>query len=270
MPRGASLRVVGLGVRLGRNEVLRRLSLGATHGEFVAVVGPSGAGKSTLLRALAGLVAPAAGEVQVEADDGSARVAVVFQEPRLLPWLRVVDNVAFVLRGPRRERRRQALAALAAVNLLEAADVWPRQLSGGMAQRAALARALARAPHLLLLDEPFSAVDALTRLQLQDHLVALWDRHRFTVVLVTHDVDEAAYLADRVVVLGGRPARALAVVEVPAPRPRRRGDPRLAALREPLLDALAGAATTAPEPQGAAAALCGAGGTAPGEPPGIG
>ncbi|OLC32647.1 MAG: hypothetical protein AUH31_00190 [Armatimonadetes bacterium 13_1_40CM_64_14] len=236
---GASVAVCNLGIALTSRPILSKVSFEVSPGEILAVIGPSGIGKSTLLRALAGLVSAREGDVSVRNGAERGRIAVVFQEPRLLPWLRVADNVAFVLQGPRQQRKGRASAALASVRLQDSEGAWPRQLSGGMAQRAALARALATAPHLLLLDEPFASVDALTRMELQEYVAALWREHEFTVVLVTHDIDEALYLADRILVLGGDPASVHAELEVPIPRPRSRTNPQMLALREPLLRTLA-------------------------------
>jgi sulfonate transport system ATP-binding protein len=202
------------------------MDLDIADGEFVALLGRSGSGKSTLLRALAGLDAEVGGELVV---DGP--VAVAFQEPRLLPWQRVLPNVALGLRGdaPHAVARR----ALAEVGLDHRGDAWPLTLSGGEAQRASLARALVRAPRLLLLDEPFCALDALTRLAMHDLVLRLWVRHRPSVLMVTHDVDEALALADRALVLkDGRIAREF---PIKAGRPRHRDAPALLALRHQLL-----------------------------------
>ena len=228
--------------RYGDTAVLSAVDLDVAAGEIVAVVGPSGCGKSTLLRLISGLDTDYAGEVRV--GDRVVRgpdpaVGVVFQEPRLFPWLTLRDNVAFGLPDRRGASGRAIVAeTLSVVGLGEWAGALPKQLSGGMAQRAALARALVTEPQLLLLDEPFSALDAFTRMRLQDHLVSAWTRYRPTLLLVTHDLDEAVYLADRVVLLSSRPSRVSDVIPVVPPRPRDRRDPTLAALRVALLEAL--------------------------------
>lgn len=221
--------IAGLTRRFGDNVVLDRLDLRIGAGEFVALLGRSGSGKSTLLRTLAGLDPVEQGAVRAP----EAR-AVVFQDPRLLPWKRVWRNVALGLADA--DPKARALAALAEVELAHRVDAWPGTLSGGEAQRAGLARALVRSPELLLLDEPFAALDALTRLRMQDLVCELWAAHRPAVLLVTHDVDEAVLLADRVLVLErGR----IAVDETIAlPRPRRADAPGFVALRARLLNAL--------------------------------
>ena len=225
---------------------LAELDLSAEAGEIVAVLGTSGSGKSTLLRIVGGIETATAGEVRLDGrivTGPNSKLGFVFQEPRLMPWLKVRDNVAFGLGAlPRDERRALAVEALDRVGLSDAADLWPRQLSGGMAQRVAIARALVTHPSVLLLDEPFSALDAFTRLSLQEHLLDIWQAERPTMLFVTHDIDEALMLADRVVVLLGKPGRVRRDERIELARPRRRGDPRLARWRERLFDDLSGLA----------------------------
>jgi sulfonate transport system ATP-binding protein len=223
-----TVKVRGLRRSYGDRVVLDELDLDIRRGEFVALVGRSGGGKTTLLRSLDGLDPPQAGSVTVPA----AR-AVVFQEHRLLPWKNVWRNVALGLRGPAGKAR--ALAALAEVGLTQRADAWPLTLSGGEAQRASLARALVREPELLLLDEPFGALDALTRLHMHALVVELHRRHRPAVLLVTHDVDEALVLADRVLVLSD--AR-ITDAQINLERPRDRVDPAFDRARRDLLKRL--------------------------------
>lgn len=223
--------------------VLRSLSLEVGPSEIVTLLGPSGSGKSTLLRLLSGLEREHDGRLLVkgvEVKGPSPRVGMMFQEPRLLPWRTVRDNIAFGLplhlgRQKGRERVEQLLAE---VQLTKAAEQLPKELSGGMAQRVALARCLAGAPEVLLLDEPFSAVDALTRMHLQELLLAIWAHTHLSMLLVTHDIDEALFLSDRVVVLRGSPARIEEVVDVRLLRPRDRRDEALGPLRGRLLEAL--------------------------------
>jgi sulfonate transport system ATP-binding protein len=228
---GASVQLRALHKAFGQRVVLSDLDLAVEPSEFVAVLGPSGGGKSTLLKILASLEPPTDGQVQLRAADGGApTVRIMFQEDRLLPWLSTLDNVAI---GLRRDAREIAHELLIAVGLEGRERDWPTVLSGGQRQRAALARALAHRPNLLLLDEPFGALDALTRATMQDLLLDLWQRERNTVLLVTHDVEEALVLADRVVLLID--GRLDDDFRVDLPRPRRRGDPHLAALKEELL-----------------------------------
>jgi sulfonate transport system ATP-binding protein len=228
--------------------VLRDIELAVEPGEVVAILGTSGCGKSTLLRITGGLDSATSGQVRI---DGSAvsgvdpRTAIGFQEPRLLPWRTVHDNVALGLpRGtPTAEGRERVSRLIDLVGLAEFAGHRPREISGGMAQRASLARALARNPGVLLLDEPFGALDALTRLKMQDLLLDILAAEPTTVLLVTHDVDEALQLADRIVLLAkpdeGEPGATIAqLLTVPGTRPRDRGSSELAELRGRLLDGL--------------------------------
>jgi len=216
--------------------VLDRINFHVEPGEFVALLGPSGCGKSTLLRLVAGLEPPSAGQLSmdgrhIEGPDPSR--VVVFQDPTLYPWRTVWRNVALGLeaRNLLRHRREAVDDALRLVGLASFANAYPHQLSGGMAQRAALARALVNDPMLLILDEPFGQLDSLTRIAMQAELVSLWQRSSLTALLVTHDVEEALLLAGRVIVLSDRPARIRAEVVNSQPYPRHRGDPRLVELR---------------------------------------
>jgi sulfonate transport system ATP-binding protein len=219
-------RVRGLSRAFGHNTILDGLDIDIAPGEFIALIGRSGSGKSTLLRALAGLDPGVTGEVGV-----SGPTAVAFQEPRLVPWRRVSANICLGLRAA--DPKAASSAALAEVGLTERADAWPLTLSGGEAQRASLARALVREPRLLLLDEPFSALDALTRITMHRLVLRLWAQHKPAVLLVTHDVDEALALADRVAVLtGGRIGYSC---RIDAPRPRDRDNPDLITARADLL-----------------------------------
>ncbi|WP_228832208.1 ABC transporter ATP-binding protein [Nocardia brasiliensis] len=219
-------RIRGLVRDFDGRRVLDGLDLDIAPGEFVALLGRSGSGKSTLLRALAGLDQEVQGELRTR-----GTIAVAFQEPRLVPWKRVLANVCLGLR--RADPKQAARAALAEVGLAERAQAWPLTLSGGEAQRVSLARALVREPELLLLDEPFSALDALTRITIHRLVIDLWQRRKPGVLLVTHDVEEALRLADRVLVLGdGRIAHES---RIELPRPRRSEHPRLLSLRNTLL-----------------------------------
>jgi len=220
------VRVRGLSRAFGPDQVLNNLDLDIAPGEFVAMIGRSGSGKSTLLRALASLDPGATGQADV-----TGAVAVAFQEPRLVPWKRVRANVALGLRAA--DPASVADGALAEVGLTDRAHAWPLTLSGGQAQRASLARALVRQPRLLLLDEPFSALDALTRIAMHQLVLRLWQHHRPAILLVTHDVDEAIALADRVLVLTA--GRISYSAPIHAPRPRDRTSTILTALRTRLL-----------------------------------
>ncbi|MGA2793981.1 MAG: ABC transporter ATP-binding protein [Roseiarcus sp.] len=238
--RGVSHQFDLAGARL---PVLDSIDLSIAAGEFVALLGPSGCGKSTLLRLVAGLEAPSKGSIladgaPIERPDPSR--ILVFQDPTLFPWATVWKNVATGLdaRGVLKQRRQRVDDALTLVDLDAFRNAYPHQLSGGMAQRASLARALVNDPALLLLDEPLGKLDSLTRLTLQDELVALWRRAGFTALLVTHDVEEALLLAGRIVVLSDRPARIRAEFGVDKSYPRHRDDRDLIALRREILASL--------------------------------
>src|SRR3954469_14686967 len=210
---------------------LADVSLSVREAEIVALVGGSGCGKTTLLRLIAGLDRATEGEVTLDGEtirEPHAAVGIVFQEPRLLPWLTVTDNVGFGLGDlGAAERRARVGHALAKVGLSEHAGRWPRELSGGQQQRVAIARAFVAAPKVLLLDEPFSALDAFTRASLHEHLLALWDESRPTVLMVTHDVHEAVALADRAVVMQPKPGRLFDEVPLVLARPRDKASPAI-------------------------------------------
>ena len=216
----------------GQTQVLKNLNLNVRQGEFLAIVGASGVGKSTLLRILMDLAKPSAGTVHLNTDPAFDRaMALVFQDARLLPWRRILSNVAFGLEKlplTRAERKERARAALAGVGLRDLGNRFPHQLSGGQRQRVALARALAVRPAILLMDEPFSALDIATRETLQDELARLHATTAQTIIFVTHDIGEALYLADRVIALGGRPGEVRSSDSIHIARPRERGDSRLA------------------------------------------
>lgn len=222
---------------------LEGFSLTVREGEVVAVIGGSGCGKSTLLRLLSGLETPSSGEIRLDNKrlvEPDPLVNIVFQEPRLFPWLTVADNIGFGLStldaGERRDRVRQVLEK---IGLSGYEKRWIKELSGGQAQRVALARALVTKPSVLLLDEPFSALDAMTRADLQDHLVDLWNEAGSTMLLVTHDIEEAIIMADRIVVMQPFPGRILQEVSVDLLRRRDRTSPDFAALRKHLSALLA-------------------------------
>lgn len=244
---GMRLEIKGLnhGFALGESTlpVLQDLDLSLAPGESVGLLGPSGCGKSTLLRLVAGLEALQSGSLLADGEPVSAphfTRLLVFQDPTLYPWRTVWDNVALGLqaRGLLGSQRQRVDQALAKVGLSEFHTAYPRQLSGGMAQRAALARALVNEPRLLLLDEPLGKLDSLTRIAMQGELIRLWQQQRYSALLVTHDVEEALLLCDRVLVFSARPARVLAELVVDRPYPRRRDDPRLLELRHQALELL--------------------------------
>jgi sulfonate transport system ATP-binding protein len=237
---GAAVKLLGLTKEFGDHRVLKGIDLTIRPGQFVAVVGRSGCGKSTLLRLIAGLDEPSAGSIAVDDEAGGDRdvVRLMFQEPRLLPWQRVAANVAVGLghAAGRQVRRAQAAAALREVGLAGRDSAWPSVLSGGQKQRVALARALVSHPRLLLLDEPLGALDALTRIEMQDLIERVWQQKGFTAIVVTHDVSEAVMLADRILLLeDGDVALDVAVA---LPRPRLHGDPEAAAIEGEILKRL--------------------------------
>ncbi len=210
----------------GEVQALREVSLALRRGEFVCLVGPSGCGKTTLLRILAGLLHPTRGEIRLgdqPLQGPDRQIGIVFQKDSLLPWRSAIENVRLPLElsgWPRLEAARRAQALLEQVGLQGFEHAYPRELSGGMQQRVALARAMAADPEILLLDEPFATLDAITRERLNEALVELWERQRKTVLMVTHDVHEAAWLADRVLVMSPRPGTIVAEIQIPFPRPR--------------------------------------------------
>lgn len=225
-------------------EVLRDISFDVGEGEIVGIVGRSGCGKSTLLKLIAGLDRDFAGHITLDDEEvtgpGVER-GVVFQEPRLFPWLTVEQNVAISIHETKmREPEKQELVAsnLALVGLAGFEKKFPHQISGGMAQRAALARALTSQPTLLLLDEPFAALDALTKMQLQDEVIRIWESRRMSIVLITHDIDEAIHLCDRIIVMSPRPGEIKSVTEVDIARPRPRAGVASTAIRLRLMSDL--------------------------------
>jgi sulfonate transport system ATP-binding protein len=229
--RGAALQLTRLNKRFDERTVLDGIDLKIRPGEFVAIVGRSGCGKSTLLRAIAGLETPDEGQVEIDgAAGGKIDLRMMFQDARLLPWKTVLQNVALGLKGGEEKAR----AALESVGLLARAGDWPSVLSGGQRQRVALARALVHAPRLLLLDEPLGALDALTRIEMQQLIATLWAERGFTAVLVTHDVQEAVALADRILLIEN--GRIEMDLRVALARPRARGSAAFGALEKQVLD----------------------------------
>lgn len=239
--RGLSLTIRGLRKSFGSNEVLRGVDLHIPAGQFVAIVGQSGCGKSTLLRLIAGLDKPTAGTISFGEETRPEDVRVMFQEPRLLPWASVLSNVEVGLGRDRvsADAKARAEQALQEVGLADKRDQWPAVLSGGQKQRVALARALVSHPRVLALDEPLGALDALTRISMQQLLGRVWHDQTFTSILVTHDVSEAVALADRVLVI--EEGRIAHDINVDIARPRQRGWADLAALEGSILRNLLGA-----------------------------
>jgi len=233
--------------------VLESLDLSVAPGEFLTIVGASGCGKSTLLRLIAGLDTAFDGTVTLDNErvtQTSLDRGLVFQEPRLFPWLTVAQNVALGLLNAglgKAAAHQVVMENIKLVGLLGFQDAYPHQLSGGMAQRAAIARGLVNRPRVLLLDEPFGALDALTRARLQDELQHIWASEAITMLLVTHDVEEAVYLGDRVVVMAPRPGRIAASFDIDVPRPRHRASQSLATLRDRVMAALEAVTPTQPD-----------------------
>jgi len=223
-------------------EAISGISLEIADSEFVSVLGPSGCGKTTLLRIVAGLESPTSGTIMLDGkkiEGPSPQMTMIFQEYSLFPWRKVIDNIAFglELQGlDREERRKRATAYLDLVGLRDFAEMYPYELSGGMRQRVAVARALAVNPRILLMDEPFGALDAQTRNMLQRELLEIWQKTKKTVLFVTHSVDEAVFLSDRVVVLSPRPGRVRDIVAIDLPRPRERTGVEFARIRRYVLD----------------------------------
>ncbi len=241
-PRDIAFSFRGISRKFGDKTVLDNIDLDVPAGQFIAVIGKSGCGKSTLLRLLTGLDKPSSGSLTVNrGKDGENRTRIMFQEPRLLPWAKIAKNVEVGLTGMAsgEDAREKSLAILGEVGLSDRAGEWPSVLSGGQRQRVALARALVAHPYILALDEPLGALDALTRIEMQQLLERIWLQQAFTAVLVTHDVAEAVALADRVIVIDhGKIALDL---DIPLERPRRHGSPELARLEGEILDTLFGA-----------------------------
>lgn len=242
----------------GGQEALRAIALSIPQGEIVAMVGGSGCGKTTLLRLVAGLDAPSSGRIELDGSDlrePSPDVGIIFQEPRLLPWLTVADNIGFGIANLAKAEREERIASvLLRIGLAGFEKRWPRELSGGQAQRVAIARALVTRPKVLLLDEPFSALDAFTRASLHEHLLALWETERLSVLIVTHDVDEAVTLADRIVVMQPKPGRIFTEIGVDLPRPRDKRSDAFHAMSKQVLDALDGSLSEGPSSAKAATA----------------
>lgn len=225
--------------RTGLVEALSDVSLEVQPGEFVSLVGPSGCGKSTLLRLAAGLDEPTSGHLSLNGlaiGGPDRRRGLVFQDPNLFPWLTVRQNVGFGPSLAGRRHREPVDALLALVGLTDFADAYPHELSGGMAQRTALARTLINEPEVILLDEPLGALDNFTRMQMQDELLRIWQARTVTMMMVTHDIDEAIYLSDRIVIMTPRPGRIEQILPVRLPRPRSRNDENFMRLRSEILE----------------------------------
>jgi sulfonate transport system ATP-binding protein len=222
------------------NTAFRNINFSANSGEIVGLLGTSGCGKSTLLRTISGLDENYEGSILVEgneARESKENIGFMFQEPRLMPWLTVFENVLFGVKG-HDNKEETALSILDQVGLKGFEKQYPKELSGGMAQRVAIARALITSPNILLLDEPFSALDAFTKMQLQDLLLAVWEQKRATMLVVTHDIDEALYLCDRLLIFRGQPGELCEEITLSKERPRSRGDEELAKQKKYILSLL--------------------------------
>ncbi|MBA9026403.1 MULTISPECIES: ABC transporter ATP-binding protein [Bacillaceae] len=218
----------------------KNISLSIQKGEIIGILGTSGCGKSTLLRVLSGLDVGFKGSVLIDGEAVSSvheKIGMIFQEPRLLPWLKVIENISFGLTNDL-NKHEKASKYLESVGLKGFENHYPKDLSGGMAQRVAIARALVTAPEILLLDEPFSALDAFTKMQLQDLLFSIWKQYESTILLVTHDIDEALYLCDRIVILRGQPGMIYSEIVIDQPKPRARGDAYLGQLKDKIIHLL--------------------------------
>lgn len=223
------------------NNGVKNVSFNVKEGEIIGLLGKSGSGKSTILRTIAGLDPGYQGKIQIHGDTINGphkEIGVVFQEARLFPWLTVLENVQFGLTNGKKENEEVARFFLKQVALDDAENLYVKQLSGGMAQRVAIARALAANPGLLLMDEPFSALDAFTKMQLQDLVLDIWQEQKLTVVMVTHDIDEALYLCDRIIVLAGKPGEIDREFHIVEQRPRNRGSESLARKKSEILASL--------------------------------
>jgi NitT/TauT family transport system ATP-binding protein len=226
----------------GRVNVLDDISLSVGEGEFVCLLGPSGCGKSTILNVMAGFIAPTAGQVRIDGEPvigPDPRRIFVFQERGVFPWLTVEGNIGFGLSGLSSDERQRRIAHyVTLVGLQGFEKTYPRELSGGMKQRVEVARALAVNPDMLFLDEPFGALDSITRLIMRGELLRIWEAERKTIIFVTHDIDEAVQLADRVIVMSARPARIQRIVDIDIPHPRDISAPKYLGLRDGILEAI--------------------------------
>lgn len=236
-----SLNIKNIARTFNGKEVVKNVSFEAGSGEIIGLLGTSGCGKSTVLRAISGLDAGYEGKVEINgkvSEQIEESTGFIFQEPRLMPWLNVLENVTFGLKSKKEAKAELGRKYLNEVGLAGNETLYPKELSGGMAQRVAIARALITSPEVLLLDEPFSALDAFTKMQLQDLLLNIWREYKTTIVLVTHDIEEATYLCDKIVILKDQPGRVGHEIVVEEPRPRNRGSSELAGYKTEILNYL--------------------------------